>query len=737
MLEKNFVKIKLPLIIYMFLLLFAPPILKDINILLILFLFSFFVIIMKYRKELKEIIKSKHIKKILGLLFVYYIYYFGVIVINGIITNDWHFYNYLISTYSMVLVFPIITVCATHIVLYIRKNNISFNELIKLIIISGLIQSFFTLLAFLFPAVKEVLVKIMYNNTGEQLYLNKYHIERRCFGFANNLLDSFGFGTGIIAVLPLFYSINNSKKWLISVPFLLMVPLVNSRTGLLIFAIGFVFWIIYIIKNRMFGKYRNIFILAALLAFTFLILVNMLSPKTMRWIINDFSSFFTDKKGTADILFGADFWRLPSIVKCIFGAGLIVAGHGGLKGILGFTSDVGYINEIWKTGIIGVILLLFTFYLLVRFSNKKLSKEYRIFMAFLFFASLVANIKFIVFSYSPGMVIISIIAIFALISKQDDESSLEVSEELVSIIVPVYNVENYLERCLNSIVAQTYKNMEIILVNDGSKDNSKEICKKFQKSDNRIKYIEQENQGLSAARNNGLNASKGKYVIFIDSDDFVNINFVKELYMALINTNSDIAICNYKKVFDSTVDMYKKDNGLIQSFTGKNKFYNLYNDKSTITTVAWNKIYKREIFKNTKYPVGKVHEDEFVIYDVLNNAKKITYTSCEYYYYFQRENSITAKYNKKRLDILEAFDNRLKVFSNTNEKMLYSYTLYNYFYQLVYQYNMMNKYFENEGKIRGDIYNKIQEMKKEFFVNVYINPLKKVKVFLKMWNIKG
>ncbi len=305
-------------------------------------------------------------------------------------------------------------------------------------------------------------------------------------------------------------------------------------------------------------------------------------------------------------------------------------------------------------------------------------------------------------------------------------------KKLVSIIVPIYNVDKYLERCLESIIMQTYKNVEIILVNDGSTDKSDSICKEFLRKDNRIKYIKQKNQGLSCARNRGIKESNGDYYIFIDSDDYVNINFVEELYNTLIKTGSDVAVCKYRKVYDGECNILKKAKGAVKVYEGDKKFYNLYNNNSTITTVAWNKIYKKEIFSEIKYPCNKIHEDEFVVYDILKISKKVAYNTCQYYYYLQRKDGITGKYDKKRAIILEALYCRLEDLKKDNRKRLYSYTLYNYYYQLLYHYNMLNLYYPNCGEDIEKVYNEILKLKKEVLLNIHINPLKKIKLIIKL-----
>lgn len=732
--NKNFFKKELPIIIYIFLLLFAPPIIKHLNILLICFVFSFLAILFKYRSEVKEILVYKNIKKILKLLVFYYLWYLFTIFFNFIFTRQLYVYNYFINTYSICLVFPILFICCLHIILYCNKNQIPLKKIIEYIIISGLIQSGISILSFLVPSVKSFLLEIMYNNTGEKLYVNSYHTIRRFYGFANNMLDSFGYGTGLLALIPLFYSFKNGKKWLISVPFLLIVPCLNSRTGLVIFFIGFFVWFIFLIKNNYLKNYKKNLILFFVTILVLLFIIYQIKPIVLQWIIDDFSSFFTDKKGTADTLLSQHFWKLPNFFNCIFGTGYNVAAFGGMRNVLGFDSDVGYINEIWKTGIIGLIIIMYFFINLVKILMNDLEKENKFLIISIFITTLVANIKFYVFSYNPGICILILISFVFLLKQRSEDQKLE-KEELISVIVPIYNVENELDRCLDSIINQTYQNLEIILVNDGSTDNSKSICDEYLKKDNRIIYIEQKNQGLSAARNTGILKAKGDYYIFIDSDDYINLNFVLELYKTLITNKSDISVCGYKKVYEEKEDISRKENGVICSYSGNLKYYNVYNEFDIYTTVAWNKLYKKEIFKDLKYPISKIHEDEFVVLQVLENANKISYTSCKYYYYYQRANSITGNYKYNRVDILEALKNKMDFFEKKKFKRLYSYALYDYYYQLYNQVKLLKEYCPDKKKKISQIETKIMMYQKEFLLNIYINPLKKIKILLMKFKI--
>lgn len=728
--NKDKLKKELLLIIYMFLLLFAPPLVKGINFLLILFAFSLIVILTKYRKQLFEFFKNKEFKKIGCILLGYYLWYGISIIINLIISKELYLYNYAINIYSTLLVIPIAFICCLHIVLYAKENDIKNNDLIKCLIFAGLIQSFFTVISVLFPSIKSFLIDIMYANTNDSVYLNQYHIERRFFGFANNMLDSFGFGTGILATLPLFYSIKNGKKWLISVPFLLLVPLMNSRTGLVTFGIGIVIWLIYLYKERKLRNYSTLFLSFIIMIVIILLVIYSINSATIDWIVNDFLSFFTDKKGTADVLFSENFWKMPSFFHIIIGKSHNVAAFGNMTSALGFSSDVGYVNEIWKTGLIGSVILIILLFKSIKSIYNKMSKEYQFFVISLVISILIANIKFVVFSYNQGIVILLLLWCFHLINEKVSQKEVA-SDELVSIVVPIYNVELYLTKCLDSLIKQTYQNIEIILVNDGSTDNSKQICLEYVNKDKRIKYIEKKNGGLSDARNVGIDNANGNYLVFVDSDDYVNVNFISNLYLNLKETNSDISVCSFKKVSDSYQDISICEENITKCYSGKSKFNNLYNDNADVTTVAWNKMYRKHLFTKIKYPKGKIHEDEFVIFDLLNNSSKIVYSSCEYYYYLQRDNSITATYNIKRTDKLTALKGRMKSFEKLGYQRWYDNTLYNYCYQLIYNIKMITRTFPNSYSKQLLGYKKeLNNYLKDLLKSIYVNPLRKIKILI-------
>ncbi len=233
----------------------------------------------------------------------------------------------------------------------------------------------------------------------------------------------------------------------------------------------------------------------------------------------------------------------------------------------------------------------------------------------------------------------------------------------ISIIVPVYNVESYLPKCINSLINQTYKNIEIILVDDGSSDNSGHICDKFAKEDKRVKVIHKENGGLSDARNKGIEIAKGSYITFIDSDDYVSPKYCEILYGLLKKYNADIAISDYQTFTEKDVILEQIINEEIV-MDSKKALANLYDkDYDIAMRVAWGKLYKINLFDKIRYPKGKINEDEFVIHYLYDMAKKVVLTKSKLYYYLQRESSIMGKtFSLKRLDALEALKDRIDFF---------------------------------------------------------------------------
>ncbi len=212
-------------------------------------------------------------------------------------------------------------------------------------------------------------------------------------------------------------------------------------------------------------------------------------------------------------------------------------------------------------------------------------------------------------------------------------------EPLISVIVPVYKVEDYLEQCVNSIRNQSYKNLEIILVDDGSPDNSGKLCDKLADSDNRIRVIHKQNGGLSSARNSGIDIAKGDYLSFVDSDDDINKDMIKSLYEAIASVNADFSCCQIVTVaFDGTRKKYDVKNELDVFYD--NDVLNNYWDNFS----SCGKLYRKELFNTIRYPVGKLYEDARTMYKVAGLAKRAATTSYFGYNYYMRQNSIMHSY---------------------------------------------------------------------------------------------
>lgn len=235
---------------------------------------------------------------------------------------------------------------------------------------------------------------------------------------------------------------------------------------------------------------------------------------------------------------------------------------------------------------------------------------------------------------------------------------IEMYKDLISVIVAVYNVEKYLDKCIESIVKQTYKKLEIILVDDGSTDSSYRICDKWGKRDSRIHVIHKKNGGVSEARNFGIQASHGKWICFVDGDDYVDITMYENLFTNRVN--GGISVCGYYLVNGNSKYACVPPNLELNSRQAAelyidNELSALENGTFTyLGAYAWNKIYDRNLFNNISYPIGKKFEDVFIILSLLKNAKKIKIISYCGYYYIQRVNSISHSFETIQTDSLEA-----------------------------------------------------------------------------------
>ncbi len=243
-------------------------------------------------------------------------------------------------------------------------------------------------------------------------------------------------------------------------------------------------------------------------------------------------------------------------------------------------------------------------------------------------------------------------------------------EPLISVIIPVYQVELYVAHCIESVTGQIYQNLEIILIDDGSVDKSGEICDLYMDKDERIKVVHQENQGLSAARNRGIEIAKGEYLCFVDSDDWIDERFIDVVYRISAGTGCDIVQCGFQNtLFD---DMEKDGReGKYTVYTPKEYSIAAYTLLSWKCNVAWNKLYRASLFAGIRYPKGKIHEDEFTTYKLIWKANRIAVTNTKLYFYRQRTDSIMGRaYSLKRLDAGEAYREREKFYEDLGETEL-------------------------------------------------------------------
>lgn len=245
-------------------------------------------------------------------------------------------------------------------------------------------------------------------------------------------------------------------------------------------------------------------------------------------------------------------------------------------------------------------------------------------------------------------------------------------ESLITIIIPVYNVECFLVRCLDSVIGQSYKNLEILVIDDGSTDSSGIICDKYAERDNRIKVIHKKNGGLSSARNVGLDSAHGEYVSFIDSDDFISSEFVEHLLQTIKKSEADIAFCDYTFYYSVEPTCERHQSGRDVLYIGKESIMkNFYNHNCGISVIACNKLYKRDLFENIRFPVGRLYEDEATTYIVFYSSKRVVYLKESLYYYFQRPGSITKdKLTEKNLSIFIALKEVIDFYLNHNENRL-------------------------------------------------------------------
>ncbi len=283
-------------------------------------------------------------------------------------------------------------------------------------------------------------------------------------------------------------------------------------------------------------------------------------------------------------------------------------------------------------------------------------------------------------------------------------------EDKISVIVPIYNVAPYLRECIDSIIGQSYKNIEILLIDDGSTDESPSICDEYSLIDKRIRVFHKENGGLSDTRNFGIKKATGKYLSFIDSDDYISNDFLYTLYDNLKKSKMKISATGYCFLFPNDEVEYN-------NFRGINRAYNeeeaqIYlNSVGYFNVAAWNKLYEKELFQDIEFPVGKKSEDWFIMYKLIERANGIYYSSDEKYFYRQRKGSIT-KSSNINTDVIEAAKEVYDYFKFNQRENIIPFAAQSLAFALIGVYN--TKLCRGESKKNLSVYRQeVLKIKKE------------------------
>lgn len=305
----------------------------------------------------------------------------------------------------------------------------------------------------------------------------------------------------------------------------------------------------------------------------------------------------------------------------------------------------------------------------------------------------------------------------------------------VSIIVPVYQVEKYIRQCIDSILAQTFTDFELILVDDGSKDRSGQICDEYAGMDERVKVIHQKNSGAAAARNRGMDQAVGNYFMFIDSDDFIAPVMVERLYNSILCENADIAVCNFLHYFEDDKKKNFSPNFKAEVLRGAEIFFNRKNERNYgIWTVVWNKICKKETVGKVRFRSGKYYEDEFWANDIYQMDIKIATIPETLYFYRQHDGSaMRKKCIEKNFDIIEALQERIDIYLREEKYsgQAYKVLMYSLEYlqeskRLIANRNDRKKFIQAEKRTKGIVKqlkkSKLSKIQEASLVFIEINP---------------
>ena len=267
-------------------------------------------------------------------------------------------------------------------------------------------------------------------------------------------------------------------------------------------------------------------------------------------------------------------------------------------------------------------------------------------------------------------------------------------------------MEFYLEKCVDSVLNQSYQNLEILLVDDGSKDSSPIICDNYAERDPRVRVIHKENGGLSSARNAGIDAAKGEVIYFLDSDDYIHPRAFEWLLQNLKENNADISIGAHARVLEDSQMMFdlEKEKAMF-CCTGREALANLFGgERRDETVIACGKLYRRSLWDTLRFPAGKYHEDEFVAHYALDFADRVVYTKQALYFYLVRDNSITEeKFSLRRLDAGVAFQDRIEFFRKQGYEDLLSRGIELYLWWILMTYTKILAFEGDQGAVKEEL----------------------------------
>lgn len=283
---------------------------------------------------------------------------------------------------------------------------------------------------------------------------------------------------------------------------------------------------------------------------------------------------------------------------------------------------------------------------------------------------------------------------------------------LITVIVPVYNVEKYLSRCVDSIINQTYKNLEIILVDDGSTDSSPAICDNYAKKDNRINVIHKQNNGASSARNAALDIASGDYIGFVDSDDYINRDMYASLLDSIVDSDSDMAICESEYVVNGVSDFTACNVGLDCDEISARDFMREIINVSPTMSVLWNKLYKKSVWSDIRFPDYKVYEDEAIWLLVYKKIAKISVIHKCLYTHFKTDGSImNNSFGQKNLVLFDVCDERLEYFKSKKDSEFEQLTKYSMFKLIKFNYIHLPK---SNKTMRTALLNILRDYRKKY-----------------------